>query len=133
MYTGVRLTSIATYPLFRLDADGNIKVADFGLSEDVYTTGYFRQGRGNVKLPFKWMAPESMTDGIFNEKTDVVCTEVSHCTSYLPTPALEISDLRPDFWRFPWINVKYSLAAKDQTNSVQMHMKLIIIIVYRKT
>ena len=64
--------------LNRLDADGNIKVADFGLSEDVYTTGYFRQGRGdNVKLPFKWMAPESMTDGIFNEKTDVVCVQVS--------------------------------------------------------
>ena len=64
--------------IIRLDAGGNIKVADFGLSEDVYTTGYFRQGRDdNVKLPFKWMAPESMTDGVFNEKTDVVCTEVS--------------------------------------------------------
>ena len=69
---------VTTMKLNRLDADGNIKVADFGLSEDVYTTGYFRQGRGdNVKLPFKWMAPESMTDGIFNEKTDVVCVQVS--------------------------------------------------------
>lgn len=58
---------------FRLDSEGNIKVADFGLSEDVYTTGYFRQGKDdNVKLPFKWMAPESMTDCVFNEKTDVV-------------------------------------------------------------
>ena len=50
-----------------------MKVADFGLSEDVYTTGYFRQGKDDhIKLPFKWMAPESMTDSIFNEKTDVV-------------------------------------------------------------
>ena len=51
-----------------------MKVADFGLSEDVYTTGYFRQGKdaGHIKLPLKWMALESMTDNIFNEKTDVV-------------------------------------------------------------
>ena len=59
----------------RLDSDGCVKVADFGLSEDVYTTGYFRQSKdAAVKLPFKWMAPESLMDGIFNEKTDVVCT-----------------------------------------------------------
>lgn len=48
-------------------------MGDFGLSEDVYTTCYFRQkDRGSVKLPFKWMAPESLNDAIFNEKTDVV-------------------------------------------------------------
>lgn len=58
----------------RVDSDGTIKVSDFGLSEDVYTTGYFRQDREtNVRLPFKWMAPESLTDSVFNEKTDVVC------------------------------------------------------------
>ena len=51
-----------------------IKVGDFGLSEDVYRTGYFRLDKGSsgVRLPFKWLAPESIQDGVFNEKTDVV-------------------------------------------------------------
>ncbi|KAL5476074.1 hypothetical protein EMCRGX_G025977 [Ephydatia muelleri] len=57
-----------------IDADGVIKVGDFGLSEDVYISGYFRldkESRG-VKLPFKWLAPESIQDGLFNEKTDML-------------------------------------------------------------
>ena len=51
-----------------------IKVADFGLSEDIYARNYFRQGKeeGEVKLPVRWMALESLQDGIFTEKTDVV-------------------------------------------------------------
>ena len=55
-----------------------IKVADFGLSEDIYARNYFRQGRQGedgeapVKLPVKWMAVESLNDGVFTEKTDVV-------------------------------------------------------------
>ncbi len=51
-----------------------IKVADFGLSEDVYCRNYFRQGQNSeeMKLPIKWMALESLLDGIFTEKTDVV-------------------------------------------------------------
>ena len=53
-----------------------IKVADFGLSEDVYARNYFRQGKGpSVKLPVKWMAPESLQDGIFSDKTDVVSVQ----------------------------------------------------------
>ena len=53
-----------------------IKITDFGLSEDVYERSYFRQGCGrgeDVKLPIKWMAPESLNDGHFSEKSDVVC------------------------------------------------------------
>ena len=51
-----------------------IKVSDFGLTEDIYARNYFRQGRkdGVVKLPVKWMSPESLSDGVFTEKTDVV-------------------------------------------------------------
>ena len=54
-----------------------IKVSDFGLTEDIYARNYFRQVHGGdeeppVKLPVRWMALESLNDGIFSEKTDVV-------------------------------------------------------------
>ena len=62
------------YTLYaRIDGEGFIKVADFGLSECMYERQYFRQVRDdNVKLPIKWMALESMENAIFTEKTDVV-------------------------------------------------------------
>ena len=57
----------------RIDTHFVIKIADFGLSEDVYCRNYFKQGNGaTVKLPVKWMAPESLQDGVFSDKTDVV-------------------------------------------------------------
>ena len=64
----------------RMDENFVIKVADFGLSEDIYCKDYFRQvssgnpQEGAVKLPIKWMALESLYDGVFTEKTDVVRT-----------------------------------------------------------
>ena len=59
---------------YRIDLHHLIKVSDFGLTEDVYARNYFRQGRedGVVRLPVKWMSPESLNDGVFTEKTDVV-------------------------------------------------------------
>ena len=61
--------------VYRLDNQGNVRVGDFGLTENVYTTGYFRQDKSEaIKLPFKWMAPESLRDGLFSEKSDVVRT-----------------------------------------------------------
>ena len=67
------------FVVYRIDRNNVIKVADFGLSEDVYARNYFRQassdeedGEGPVKLPVRWMALESLNDGVFSEKTDVV-------------------------------------------------------------
>jgi len=46
-------------------------VGDFGLARDVYSANYYRVQR-STKLPVKWMPPETLHDGISNEKTDVV-------------------------------------------------------------
>ena len=76
-----------TFTTSRIDAHFLIKISDFGLSEDVFLQNYFRQGAGGevVKLPVKWMAPESLSDGHFSEKSDVVC-EKRHTTVYLTSP-----------------------------------------------
>ena len=51
-----------------------IKVADFGLLESTDTNkDYFRQSHEDtIKLPIKWMSIESINDGVFSEKSDVV-------------------------------------------------------------
>ncbi|KAL3284751.1 hypothetical protein HHI36_018894 [Cryptolaemus montrouzieri] len=46
------------------------KIADFGMSRDVYRSEYYRKG-GKAMLPIKWMPPEAFLDGVFSSKTDV--------------------------------------------------------------
>ena len=63
----------------RIDENNVIKVGDFGLSEDVYGSGYFCQSKEEAtareeKMPIRWMAPESIETGRYSEKTDVVST-----------------------------------------------------------
>ena len=60
-----------------------IKVADFGLSENMYSKTYFRQEKDqSIKLPVKWLALEALTEGVFSEKSDVVGFVAEHpCTS----------------------------------------------------
>ena len=70
--------------IYRLDQNYVLKVADFGLSENTYAKSYFRQEQtASVKLPIKWMAYESLTDGIFSEKTDVVSSRLSCTCNYI--------------------------------------------------
>ena len=58
---------------------GVIKVADFGLTEDMYGTNYYRRQKSEEaaeeRVPIRWMAPESIENDIYNEKTDVVRTQ----------------------------------------------------------
>ena len=62
----------------RIDLHGTIKVADFGLTEDMYGTNYFRRQKSESesgseeKVPIRWMAPESIENNIYNESSDVV-------------------------------------------------------------
>ena len=53
-----------------------IKVSDFGLTEDMYSSNYYRhdssQTGSEEKVPIKWMAPESIETNKFDETTDVV-------------------------------------------------------------
>ena len=53
-----------------------IKVADFGLTEDMYARNYFRreksEGGSEKKVPILWMAPESIENSMYTERTDIV-------------------------------------------------------------
>ena len=59
------------YCVCRLDNNMTVKVADFGLSRDIYVTDYYTMSQ-SAPLPVKWLAPEALFDRVFNEKTDVV-------------------------------------------------------------
>ena len=51
-------------------------MADFGLTENMYGTNYFRRRknvpRNDEKVPIRWMAPESIENDVYTEATDVV-------------------------------------------------------------
>ena len=63
-----------------------LKIADFGLSRhtDLYVSTL------STKLPIRWMAPESIKDRVFSEKSDVYvyllhqycCDRVYNCSVY---------------------------------------------------
>lgn len=52
-----------------------VKLADFGLARELYTSykrEYYKQVKDVRKLlPIRWMAPESLSDGVYSTKTDV--------------------------------------------------------------
>ena len=58
-----------------------VKVADFGLSRDIYERDYYSSDNRKSKLPVKWMALESLEKGIYNSKTDVVSVSLARATN----------------------------------------------------
>ncbi|XP_046814673.1 proto-oncogene tyrosine-protein kinase ROS isoform X2 [Vespa crabro] len=47
-----------------------VKIGDFGLARDIYKNDYYRK-EGEGLLPVRWMAPESLVDGVFTSQSDV--------------------------------------------------------------
>ena len=77
--------------VYRIDGSNVIKVADFGLSEDMYCSNYFRRNSEDSvardeRLPIRWMAPESIENDRFDESTDVVSYTVNHTTLCIVIP-----------------------------------------------
>lgn len=67
----------------RLGDDLRVRVADFGLSKQIFSSDYYRQ-RVAIRMPIKWMAIESLSESIYTSKSDVV-SHVNYCqdTFYL--------------------------------------------------
>lgn len=57
-----------------MDVNFTVKVADFGLTRDVYSKEYY-SSENKQRLPVKWMAPESLEQGKYSAKSDVVCRQ----------------------------------------------------------
>ena len=54
-----------------------MKVADFGLSHQLFERQYYSSKDHKAKLPIKWMALESLEDFVFTAKSDVVRSLIS--------------------------------------------------------
>ncbi|XP_054728976.1 protein sevenless [Anastrepha obliqua] len=47
-----------------------VKIGDFGLACDIYKSDYYSKESEGL-LPVRWMAPESLSDGVFTTQSDV--------------------------------------------------------------
>ena len=50
--------------------DKVVKIGDFGLARNVYVTDIYNTN-SKGPLPVRWMAPESIIDGVFTSQSDV--------------------------------------------------------------
>lgn len=51
-------------------ADNTVKIGDFGMTRDIYQSDYYRKESRGL-MPVRWMAPESLVDGVFTSDSDV--------------------------------------------------------------
>ena len=79
-------------------------MADFGLSEDIYTNAYYQQRKSDtaVKLPVRWMPPESIEYGIFTEKSDVVSATNTVYKVCIVTPCFNLDPVQWSFGVICW-------------------------------
>ena len=73
MYVSIKVIMVAFMSplIYRLDKNMVAKVADFGLSRDVYLADYYRLDH-KAPLPVKWLSPEALVDKVFTSQSDVV-------------------------------------------------------------
>ena len=61
----------------RVDGNGLLKIADFGLSRDLYEGNYYKASTSRP-LPIRWMAIECLANNaVFTIKSDVVSNLLS--------------------------------------------------------
>ncbi|KAH8018674.1 hypothetical protein HPB51_010395 [Rhipicephalus microplus] len=53
-----------------VNAGRTVKIGDFGMCRPMYDSDYYRFNKRGM-LPVRWMAPESLNDGIFTTMSDV--------------------------------------------------------------
>ena len=59
--------------IFRINRELVVKIADFGLSRDIYEKDYYSDHMSRMRpLPVKWMAIECLKKGEYTTKSDVV-------------------------------------------------------------
>ncbi|CAH1127445.1 unnamed protein product [Ceutorhynchus assimilis] len=51
--------------------DKTVKIGDFGMTRDIYQSDYYKKGSGSALLPVRWMAPESIADGVNTYDSDI--------------------------------------------------------------
>ena len=82
----------------RIDDKNQVKVADFGLSHQLFEREYYRSKDHKAKLPIKWMALESLEDFVFTAKSDVVCSLTLIICAYVSLNEIFVVDLLSQYF-----------------------------------
>ena len=53
-----------------LNAEKTVKIGDFGMARQMFDNDYYRFSKKGM-LPVRWMAPESIADGLYTPMSDV--------------------------------------------------------------